>query len=66
MLIGLCHQKLGFKIMKTALARWTGLISMLLLPGNLWCLRVDRVTITIWHCLFVVLLVVRDGVLFYS
>lgn len=56
MLIGLCTQKLGFKIMKTVLARWTGLISMLLLPGNLWCLRVDRVTITIWHCLFVIAL----------
>lgn len=53
MLIGLCTQKLGFKIMKTALARWTGLISTPLLPGILWCLRVDRVTITIWHCLFV-------------
>ena len=65
MLIGLCTQKLGLKIMKTAFARWTGLISMLLLPGILWWLRVDRVTITIWHCLSL-FLVVRDGVLFYT
>lgn len=53
MLIGLCTQKLGLKIMKTALARWTGLISMLLLPGILWWLRVDsdhnRLALSVCH-----------------